>query len=172
MKTAAEKAANLFRENCAGIGEDGIPVTLSVAKAPFEIKNEAEGYRLTITPQGIDITGFGDRGLLYGVITLCQLCSWDHNGCTRPAMGVIDWPDNPIRGMNIESRYGSNVMGRQDWMNMLEDCTSKKMNFVNIQLYGCWQVQYDGRFAEYLYMPVKGHPELKTPMVVKYCSPA
>ena len=33
-----------------------------------------EGYTLTITENAIDIAGYGQRGLLYGVITLEQLC--------------------------------------------------------------------------------------------------
>lgn len=173
VKTAGEKISALFAEHCGGLcsDADALPVNLSLGKAEREIKNEAEGYSLKISADGIDIVGFGERGLLYGVVTLLQLCCWDNEGCWLPAMKVVDWPENPIRGINIESRYGSNVMDRQGWLDMLEDAAAKKLNFVNIQLYGCWQVQYDGRVAEYLYMPVKGHPELKTPMVVKYYSP-
>ena len=114
------------------------------------------------------ITGFGENGLLYGVITLEQLIGQD---AQLPALEVLDWPENPYRGFKEECRYGSNMMQRHEWMEMLEDMASKKMNLLGLALYGCWTVQYDGKISQFLYMPVDGRPELKTPMRVKFYSP-
>ena len=35
-----------------------------------------------------------------------------------------------------------------------------------------WVIQYDGKVAEYLYLPLEGYPQLQTPMTVKYYSPS
>ena len=51
-------------------------------------------------------------------------------------------------------------MEEQDWLGLVDELVDKKFNFLMVALYGCWCVQYDGRVSEYLYMPVKGHPEL------------
>ena len=48
---------------------------------------------------------------------------------------------------------------------------SMKQNQLCISVYGCWCVQYDGRVSEYLYLPVKRYPQLKTPVVSRYWSP-
>jgi len=178
VMTAVERTKKLFTshcgENCFSDSEEAIKIVLSVSediKIPSECNNRKEGYSLKISEKEIEITGFGEPGLLYGVITLEQLNVWDIFGCKIPAMDVIDWPDNPTRGFKQECRWGSDKMDLEEWMLMLEDMVSKKMNALGIAFYGCWGVEYDGRVSEYLFMPVKNHPELKTPKMVKYWSP-
>jgi len=173
VKTAGEKIEKLLRslgaEECTcGCG---LPVTLSLGEAPAGMVNANEGYKLTISGEGIEIVGYGETGLLYGVITLSQLCKAGVDGVTLPAMEVLDWPEFPARGLLVETRYGSNVMEREDWLYMLEEMAGRKLNYLDFSIYGCWLVQYDNRVSEYLYVPIKKHPELKTPMVVKYWSP-
>lgn len=153
-----------WSEDCFASG--GIPISLTLSDAPEGIC--PEGYRLNITGQGITVTGFGDRGLLYGVLSLCQLLEKD---ACLPETQVLDWPEKPIRGYRQESRWGSNMMERQDWFALIEDIARKKLNVLNVTLYCCWNVQYDGKVAEYLYFPVKGYPQLQTPFAVKYYSP-
>lgn len=173
VKTAAEELRAFLMSKCGEncFASDGIPVTLELGAAPDGVKNEKEAYRIQISNHGISITGFGESGLLYGVISFKQLCRWDNRGAAIPAVEVLDWPDNPIRGIKEECRYGSNMMERQDWMDMLDDIAGKKMNFLFLGLYGCWTVQYSGKLAEFLYLPVKGHPELQSPQEVRYFSP-
>lgn len=165
LNTAIDRVQALFASRQ---GEKQVRVKLSLAEAPFEMRCADEGYCLSVTADGIDIVGYGEKGLLYGVITLEQLCG----GITQlPALKITDWPESPTRGIKQESRYGSNLMEREDWMALLEDLVSKKLNTLALSFYGCWMVQYDNRVSEYLYMPVKKHPQLQTPMVVKYFSP-
>lgn len=149
-------------------GSAGETVTVTLTVAPNENYNE-EGYRLTVKDNSITIEGFGESGLLYGVITLEQLFA---GADALPAMEITDWPKNPIRGFKEECRYGSNLMVEAEWLEMLEDMASKKMNTLGLALYGCWTIQYDGKVSQSLYMPVEGHPELQTPVVIKYYSPA
>lgn len=127
-KTAEEEMRALLTEKCGAdrFAADGIPVTLELGAAPNGVKNEKEAYRIQIRNQGVSITGFGENGLLYGVVSFKQICQWDVNGCEIPALSILDWPDNPIRGIKEECRYGSNMMERQDWMDMLDDIAGKK----------------------------------------------
>lgn len=172
-KTAEETMRAFLTQKC---GEDcfdpkGLPVVLELGAAPTEVKNEKEAYRIKVSADGITITGFGETGLFYGVISLRQMCRWNNRSAVIPAVEVLDWPDNTFRGYFEECRYGSNVMEKQDWLDMIDDLAEKKFNKVSINMYNCWILQYDGRMAEYLYLPLKKYPQLKTPMVVKYWSP-
>ena len=171
--TAVEDMNSYLESKCgsACYSDDGIAVTLKLAKPPKTVKSENEGYRIVINADGITITGYGESGLYYGVTSFKQMSKWDSMGVELPAVEVLDWPDYPFRGMKEESRYGSNVMEKQDWFNMIDDLASKKFNRVCISLYGCWVVQYDGVVAEYLYTPIKDYPQLKTPQYVKFYSP-
>jgi len=87
-------------------------------------------------------------------------------------MRLIDWPDMKTRGHFMESRYGSNLMTLDDWKYLVDNMANMKMNQLVISVYGCWCVQYDGRVSEYLYVPIKKYPALKTPVVIRYFSPA
>ena len=172
-KTAAEQLLAYLTGHCGPdcLAEDGIAVKLELGQAPAEVTLPEEGYRLQVSAEGISVTGFGASGLYYGVVTLQQLLCWENGSATLPALEVLDWPDSKYRGLLIESRYGSNMMEREDWLAMLDDLASKKMNAAQICLYGCWSVQFGGKVSEYLYIPLRNHPELSTPMAVKYYSP-
>jgi len=172
-KTAVETMRAFLTHTCGEgcFAPDGLPVTLELGTAPAEVKNEKEAYRIKVSAAGITITGFGESGLFYGVLSFRQMCRWTNNSAVIPAVEVLDWPDAPFRGYKEECRYGSNVMEREEWLAMIDDLAEKKINNLCIALYGCWGVQYDGRVAEYLYLPLKKYPQLKTPMAVKYWSP-
>lgn len=173
VKTAAQYMKDFLIAKCGEdcFAADGIPVTLELGQAPAGIVCKKEAYRLTINNSGITVTGFGDSGLFYGVLSAKQLLRFDNVGCTVPAVEVLDWPHRPFRAYKQECRYGSNVMEKEDWLEMIDDLASKKINHICVALYGCWVVQYDGRVAEYLYLPLKSHPEINTPQTVKYYSP-
>lgn len=164
IKTAGERIQKLL----GGKKGKSVPVTLSIEPAPFAMRCPEEGYRLRVTADEVKITGFGEKGLLYGVITLEQLLANDKQ---LPPLEVTDYPDNPYRGIKEECRYGSNMMQLAEWIELLEDMASKKMNTLGLAIYGCWTIQYDGKISEFLYMPIDSRPELKTPMTVKYYSP-
>jgi len=62
----------------------------------------AEGYRLTITPQQIVLTGKG-AGLFYGVQTLIQLLPLEHSGSTDlPCLTIEDYPRFGYRGLHLD----------------------------------------------------------------------
>lgn len=156
---------------CLSGDENDIALEIKMDDAPEVCEGNEEGYSIHISKKSIVIVGFGEVGLLYGIITFCKLFRWESDGATISALDILDWPEKKMRGLLIESRYGSNVMEQEDWLTMIDDVLQKKLNTLYINLYGCWCVQYDGRVSEYLYFPMEKHPELETPMVVKYYSP-
>jgi len=170
---AREKLSAYLERFCGPdcFSEDGVKIAATVGSRPADVKHPG-GYELTVRADGVRIQGYDETGVLYGVVTLTQLLIWNGCGAVLPALTVTDWPENGIRGIKEECRYGSNVMEAEDWLGLIDEMVDKKFNFLQIALYGCWCVQYDGKVSEYLYMPVKGHPELKTPMTVKYFSPS
>ncbi len=62
----------------------------------------AEGYRLTVTPDGIDVEARSEAGLLFAVQTLRQLITRRTDGAViiRGAE-IYDWPALPLRGVHL-----------------------------------------------------------------------
>jgi hexosaminidase len=66
---------------------------------------QAEGYALTVTPQGIRIAARDDAGLFHGAITLYQLLTPDakRGAVDVPALSIRDWPRFRWRGLMLDS---------------------------------------------------------------------
>jgi hypothetical protein len=60
----------------------------------------AQGYRLTITPQGVCLEGADPAGAFYGRMTLRQIARVCHEGL--PCGVIEDWPDIPVRGVLLD----------------------------------------------------------------------
>ena len=147
------------------------PIRLTIEKAPAEVKNPEQAYLLDVTPEAVTVTGFGVLGLYYGVITLNQCLKLEQNILKLPCMRILDWPDLKTRGHFMECRFGTDLMTLADWEHVVDYMANMKMNQLVVAVYGCWSVQYDGRVSEYLYVPIKKYPELKTSVVTRYFSP-
>ena len=74
-------------------------------KAAGNVPQKAGAYSLSVTQQGIRMTGYDDEGLFYAAQTLLQLAEKTPSGVTVPVVEVLDWPDVPFRG-TIEGFYG------------------------------------------------------------------
>ena len=172
-KTAVDYMTAFLQERCGDdcLGAKGIAVTLELGEAPKYVKNPEEGYKLKINQKGITITGFGEEGLFYGVVSFRQLCKWELRGVELPAVEIVDWPDYKFRAYKQECRYGSNIATKQDWLDLIDDLANKKYAQICVALYGCWGIQYDADHVEYLYLPLKDYPEVNTKMRIKYYSP-
>ncbi len=64
--------------------------------------NEDESYTLKVTTQAITLTAETDIGALYGLETLLQLLSSDHEGYFFPGVAIEDKPRFPWRGLLID----------------------------------------------------------------------
>jgi len=82
---------------------------------------KAEGYGLSITPQGVSLTASEDAGLLYGAVTLWQLATQPETGSALiAATRIEDAPRFAWRGVMLDSarHYQSPefIKGFIDWM--------------------------------------------------------
>ncbi|MGA2585095.1 MAG: family 20 glycosylhydrolase [Tepidisphaeraceae bacterium] len=59
-----------------------------------------QGYRLLISPTGIELIGHDSAGLFYGQQTLSQLRRLF--GSQLPNLQIEDWPDFPVRGVMLD----------------------------------------------------------------------
>ena len=141
-------------------------ITLTKGTAPEGLAFPEQSYRITAEETSVRLEGFGDHGLYYAVTAFVQLLGGEVTCCE-----ITDWPDFYWRGHKIESRYFSDMMEKEDWFELIDDLSRQRINHLEIASYGCWVVQYDGRVSEYLYIPLDGYPELKTPFQIKYFDP-
>jgi N-acetyl-beta-hexosaminidase len=74
-------------------------VGLRISVVPNAIAH-AQGYQLTIKPNGLLILASSPVGAYYGVLTLCQILSQCHGNL--PLLYITDWPDFPQRGVMLD----------------------------------------------------------------------
>lgn len=71
------------------------------------VKEVSGAYNLTISKKGIQITGYDERGVFYGIQTLKQLLNSPiASDGTLPYLEIKDYPDLPLRGV-VEGFYGT-----------------------------------------------------------------
>lgn len=101
----------LFSLNFLPFGDDGTPLTLKVNPSAkyftgMGVEAVSGAYRLEIKPSSVEITGYDDIGVFYGLQTLRQILSSE---CSQtghvPTMTIADSPTLPLRGV-IEGFYG------------------------------------------------------------------
>ena len=174
LSAFAESKLRSCLSHLTGVEGEGdfVVISLELGSSDREMDNKEQGYSITAENGKITVCGFGEKGLLYGVVTLCQMLEMQDCEVSLPAFEIVDWPDLGVRGHNIECRFGSNVMELEDWKSAIDDMVDKKENVLTIGVYGCWTVQFDGIISEYLYVPFEKYPNLNTPMYTKYYSPA
>jgi hypothetical protein len=158
--------------NVCSLKETGnVKIILTISNAPAGVKNQEQAYSIDISNNVVKITGFGSAGLYYGILTLKQCLVFENNVLRLPCLKILDWPDLNTRGHFMESRFGSNLMELNDWKYLVDHMASMKMNQLVVSVYGCWCVQYDGKVSEYMYVPIKKYPKLRTPVTIRYYSP-
>ncbi|MBP5231097.1 MAG: glycoside hydrolase family 20 zincin-like fold domain-containing protein, partial [Clostridia bacterium] len=94
-----EKAARFFREMCgknltvtpSRVDKSAIRFEL-VKKLPSEIRHAEEGYLLTVTPAAAVVKAKTYVGLLYGAVTLVQMCYADGQGESIQCGSAADYP--------------------------------------------------------------------------------
>lgn len=88
----------------------GVPLNISVGKTAVcrGVRPVSGAYSLRIRRQGIDIVGYDDAGVFYGIQTLRQVLESpiSQNGKTVPCLEVNDYPVFPYRGI-VEGFYGT-----------------------------------------------------------------
>ncbi|MXV49694.1 family 20 glycosylhydrolase [Pedobacter sp. HMF7647] len=82
---------------------------------------QKEGYRLTVTPQLIELTGHDEAGVFYGLQTLIQLIHVSTNKMVSvPGCSITDYPRFSYRGMHLDvSRNMFPVSAIKKWIDVL-----------------------------------------------------
>lgn len=94
-----------------------------------------EAYRLTVDAQGIRITASGDRGLLYGAMTLAQLLSPDRAYGTPvkvPAQTIEDAPRFAWRGLLVDP--ARHFLPVETLQAIVDQMASVKLNTLHLHL--------------------------------------
>ena len=153
-------------------GEGKYKITLKVDERDEKLcgSGEFEAYYIETAPSGATLCGKDAAGAFYAAVTFADMLFVDSDALSVEEAFILDWPDFMRRGHFIESRYGTEFLTHKDWYDFIDYMASMKINNITIGVYGCWGFQYDSRRMEYLYVPVKGHPEVVTPKNIKYYS--
>ncbi len=98
-----------------------------------------EGYRLDVTPKGIDLRAGSPNGLFYGMETLRQL----YAGGEVPCVSIQDNPRFGYRGLHLDvSRH---FFSKEEVVKLLDVMASYKLNTLHIHLTdaGGWRIEID-----------------------------
>lgn len=179
LQSAAQVVRNVLSEKaaCPALkAPDGASYRISLTVAPsdphFSGIGKAEAYFAEIGEKEAKLCGADPAGAFYAAATFARLLFVEGDEVRLPLVSVLDYPDFPLRGNYIECRYGTEFLTKEDWFRIIDYYASMKCNVMTVGVYGCWSQQYDDEVSEYLYLPVKAYPELKTPKKIRYYSPA
>ncbi|MBE6645550.1 MAG: hypothetical protein E7612_09300 [Ruminococcaceae bacterium] len=153
-------------------GTDGYKIKISVdpENEYFRDIESEEAYFIDVSCERAVLFGKGAAGAFYAAVTFSQMLFLAGDDVAVEQSFILDWPDFMRRGHFIESRYGTEFLTTQDWYDFIDYMALMKINNITVGVYGCWGIQYDSRRMEYLYIPIKDHPEIVTPKNIKYYS--
>ena len=170
-KELEEKLVSLAAVSAdGGRGSYTVRIKVSPQDVEFQGIDSPEAYYVKAGKQETVLVGKSDAGALYAAYTFADMLQFENNSLIIPDAYILDYPDYPYRGHTIESRYGTEFMTFDEYKNMIDYFSRQKLNRLVITLYDCWNYQYDSDPAEFLYMEIPGHPEIKTPKRIKYYS--
>lgn len=173
-QAASLLTSSLTEKGCLLPAAGSYPIRLTIDSACEKLAGhqEADAYALSISESGAELVGFDAGGAFYAVQTFLQLIDVSGGEITVPACEIVDWPSFKTRGLFIEDRYGSDFLAKEDWFKAIDYFAKMKLNTLTVGVYGCWCQQFDGMISEFLYVPFKKYPQLKTPRHLKYYSVA
>lgn len=172
LTSAVEYLTEAFGKKCAILppfeGKYSISFSVSKRDERFEGKGD-EAYAISITEKGAKLVSSTERGSYYAAVTLAELLEVRGNGVYLPILELVDYPKFSKRGVMVESRY-NDFMTLDDWKAAVDDFAKLKLNKMEVAVYGCWSMQYDGKRTEHQYIPFKSIPEFNNPKAIKFYS--
>ena len=99
------------------------------------VPDQAEGYRLEISPEAVVIRGVDEAGLFYGVETFRQLVQARKK--SLPCLRIDDWPDVALRGYAPfchAHRMDPRHRGREFYKQLAGYCAAHKLNVMAIEV--------------------------------------
>ncbi|WP_017460650.1 beta-N-acetylhexosaminidase [Dyella ginsengisoli] len=107
----------------------------------------AEGYRLVIAPDGVQIRARTDAGLFYGAVTLWQVLTSVPAGAPLPALAIDDAPRFAWRGLMLDS--ARHMQTPDEIRTLIEQMAEHKLNVLH------WHLVDDQGWR----IPIKRYPE-------------
>jgi len=145
---------------------------LEAPSLPDEARNSDQAYSLVAEGERVTIKAASPLAALWAAQTLARLLERSADGTlVVPQVSIVDWPDLAHRGLFCESRWGPDMMTLQDWKDAVDYLSALKFNVLTVGVYNCWPIQYYGRVSEWLMVPLKNFPELRSPQRIDYYSP-
>ena len=169
VKIIREKLFNIAAIDTEG-GNYKITVTVDAKNEKLKDIDKAEAYFIEVGDTCATLCGKDAAGAFYAAVTFADMIYVEGDGVFVEMAEIIDYPDFMRRGHFIEDRYGTEFLTLDDWKNFIDYSAIMKLNTLTIGVYGCWTYQYDSKIAEYIYIPIKKYPEIKSPKDVKYFS--
>lgn len=94
-----------------------------------------QGYRLSISADGITLSAAAQAGLFYGLQTLRQLVDLTGQGNRLPAVTIHDWPDLEWRGLQLD--IARRMTYRHEHVkDIIRQMSALKMNMLHLYLEG------------------------------------
>ena len=134
--------------------------------------NRDQAYEIEFLGNDIVLLGRTPLALVYAARTLAGLVEIESDGTVIPEVTIYDYPDMAYRGIYVECRWGPDNMTLDEWKEAIDTLAAMRMNIISIGLYNNWPAQYDGKISEWMLVPIKKYPKLKTPKLVNYYSPS
>ncbi|MBO4511577.1 MAG: hypothetical protein J5746_02315 [Victivallales bacterium] len=94
-------------------------------------------YEITIQGSEITIRAQQQRGAVMAACTLASLYRLFLAGQKLPNLFIRDWPDLPVRGLIIDTIWGTDRMNLNDWMKAIDQITTLKFNALGLGIYNC-----------------------------------
>jgi len=141
---------------------------------PFDGPPASRGHAFSLAAMkhSISIEALCGHGLVNGARLLAELAYREGRSIHMPEVTIYDYPDLAYRGIYVECRWGPDSMTLDEWKTAIDTLAGLRMNVLSIGLYNNWPIQYDGRISEWMLVPIKKYPKLKTPKLVNYYSPS
>lgn len=131
-----------------------------------------QAFTIDAATKGITLTSPSSHGLVNAARALEDLVYQDAGNLLMPEVTLYDYPDLPWRGIYVECRWGPDSMSLDEWKHAVDTLASLRMNVMSIGIYNNWPIQYDGKISEWMMVPIRKYPKLKTPKLVDYYSPS
>jgi hypothetical protein len=128
-------ALSLLNIQFAGTGDGEIILKIQpgILSRNMDKGLSRQGYRLSVSPGKVLITGSGETGLLYGVQSLLQLLRpSNQGGFTLPEGVITDWPDLPLRMIHWDTKHHQDRM--ETLKRFLNEAAYFKINAVAFEI--------------------------------------
>ena len=166
-----KKLLDLADVKCDGKrGDYTVRIKSDATDPAFADIDSDEAYYIKTGKRETVLVGKSPAGAFYAAVTFADMLELVYDDVLVKDAYILDYPDMKYRGHTLECRYGTEFLSKQDYFDMMDYFAKQKINRVCIVLHDCWNYQYDNNRMQYLYVPIPGHPEIKSPKNIKYYS--